>query len=155
VQILDEYEGVKKFKLDTSENAGGQNGAAGIPGEGVLAKSTTGKLLEEIESSTKKPERQRPLHQTLTVFAARQRSRAETGDEEYKLKDGVWWCRKQDGKAMVVAKLPSSKEVMKIATTDSKDLPSAQLARKLASKWPKPKWHPPWHCYRVISGHLG
>lgn len=118
-KILDEYEGVKKFKLDTSENAGGQNGAAGIPGEGVLAKSTTGKLLEEIESSTKKPE------------------------------------RKQDGKAMVVAKLPSSKEVMKIATTDSKDLPSAQLARKLASKWPKPKWHPPWHCYRVISGHLG
>jgi len=51
--------------------------------------------------------------------------------------------------------MPSSKEVMKIATTDSKDLPSAQLARKLASKWPKPKWHPPWHCYRVISGHLG
>lgn len=32
---------------------------------------------------------------------------------------------------------------------------SASASRRLASKWPKPKWHPPWRMYRVISGHLG
>lgn len=66
----------------------------------------------------------------------------------------TWDCRKEE-KALVIRPVPSNKEVMKIATTDTKDLPSAQLARRLASKWPRPKWHPPWHCYRVISGHLG
>ena len=32
---------------------------------------------------------------------------------------------------------------------------SAQLIPRLASKWPKPKWHQPWKLYRVISGHMG
>ena len=32
---------------------------------------------------------------------------------------------------------------------------SAGLIPRLASKWPKPKWHAPWKLYRVISGHLG
>lgn len=31
---------------------------------------------------------------------------------------------------------------------------SALIARK-APTMPKPKWHPPWKLYRVISGHLG
>lgn len=30
-----------------------------------------------------------------------------------------------------------------------------QLARRLPAKWPRPKWHPHWRCYRVVSGHLG
>jgi len=34
-------------------------------------------------------------------------------------------------------------------------MPSAQLARRMASKWPRPDWHAPWKMYRVISGHLG
>lgn len=33
--------------------------------------------------------------------------------------------------------------------------PSATLARRLPSKWPRPAWHPPWKIYRVIAGHLG
>eukprot|EP01026_Neomeris_dumetosa_P072863 TRINITY_DN7438_c0_g1_i4.p1 TRINITY_DN7438_c0_g1~~TRINITY_DN7438_c0_g1_i4.p1 ORF type:complete len:472 (+),score=40.74 TRINITY_DN7438_c0_g1_i4:76-1491(+) len=33
--------------------------------------------------------------------------------------------------------------------------PSSMIQRRLASKWPKPEWHAPWVCYRVISGHLG
>lgn len=33
--------------------------------------------------------------------------------------------------------------------------PSAALARRLPSKWPRPAWHPPWKTYRVIAGHLG
>ncbi|PSC67497.1 pleiotropic regulatory locus 1 [Micractinium conductrix] len=33
--------------------------------------------------------------------------------------------------------------------------PSATLARRLPSKWPRPAWHAPWRMYRVISGHLG
>ena len=30
-----------------------------------------------------------------------------------------------------------------------------QLARRMPAKWPRPKWHPHWRCYRVVSGHLG
>jgi pleiotropic regulator 1 len=33
--------------------------------------------------------------------------------------------------------------------------PSAAIARRLPSKWPRPAWHAPWRMYRVISGHLG
>ena len=34
-------------------------------------------------------------------------------------------------------------------------LPSAAIAKRLPSKWPRPVWHPPWRNYRVLSGHLG
>jgi len=33
--------------------------------------------------------------------------------------------------------------------------PSASVARRLPSRWPRPAWHAPWKMYRVISGHLG
>jgi pleiotropic regulator 1 len=33
--------------------------------------------------------------------------------------------------------------------------PSVAVVKRLASRWPKPKWHAPWKTYRVISGHLG
>jgi pleiotropic regulator 1 len=33
--------------------------------------------------------------------------------------------------------------------------PSASLAKRIPSKWPRPTWHAPWRTYRVISGHLG
>ena len=33
--------------------------------------------------------------------------------------------------------------------------PSAIVARRQASKWPRPEWHPPWKLYRVVSGHMG
>lgn len=33
--------------------------------------------------------------------------------------------------------------------------PSAAVAKRLPSKWPRPVWHPPWKLFRVISGHLG
>lgn len=157
VQILDEYEGVKKFKLDLSEKAGdGQSEVAGKQGEGVLAKSTTGKLLEEIETSANKPQRHLTLlHIHLFNCPLLNCEQASEWGLRIQRKEALGGCRKQDGRSLVIAKLPTSKEVMKIATTDSKELPSAQSARKLASKWPKPKWHPPWHCYRVISGHLG
>lgn len=33
--------------------------------------------------------------------------------------------------------------------------PSAAVARRMPSKWPRPVWHAPWKLYRVIAGHLG
>lgn len=32
---------------------------------------------------------------------------------------------------------------------------SSSLARRMPAKWPRPKWHPHWRCYRVVAGHLG
>jgi pleiotropic regulator 1 len=32
---------------------------------------------------------------------------------------------------------------------------SAAVSRRLAAHWPRPKWHAPWRCYRVMSGHTG
>jgi pleiotropic regulator 1 len=42
-----------------------------------------------------------------------------------------------------------------MAVIQDKGKGSAAMSRRLASKWPKPAWHAPWKCYRVISGHLG
>ena len=32
---------------------------------------------------------------------------------------------------------------------------SDSLARRMPAKWPRPRWHPHWRCYRVVAGHLG
>ena len=62
---------------------------------------------------------------------------------------------KGPGNALVLHKGPG-KALVPTATGNGKEyVPSVQIARRLASKWPKPKWHPPWKNYRVISGHLG
>ena len=29
-------------------------------------------------------------------------------------------------------------------------MPSAQLAKRLPSAWPRPAWHAPWRMYRVV-----
>uniref|UniRef100_A0A383VK86 Uncharacterized protein n=1 Tax=Tetradesmus obliquus TaxID=3088 RepID=A0A383VK86_TETOB len=42
-----------------------------------------------------------------------------------------------------------------MAVINEKGSSSAAVSRRLASKWPRPAWHAPWKCYRVISGHLG
>ena len=39
--------------------------------------------------------------------------------------------------------------------TKQKYVPSVAVAKRLASRWPKPKWHAPWQVYRTIAGHLG
>lgn len=49
-----------------------------------------------------------------------------------------------------------SKQMLKFAAATDKTAPtSAQVIRRMPSKWPKPEWHAPWKLYRVISGHLG
>lgn len=54
MQILDEYEGVKKFKLNPNDkDEGKEEEGGGKQGEGMLAKSTTAKLLEELETTSK------------------------------------------------------------------------------------------------------
>lgn len=52
-----------------------------------------------------------------------------------------------------VAAAQQQKAIM--AVINDKGKGSAAVSRRLASKWPKPVWHAPWKCYRVISGHLG
>lgn len=32
---------------------------------------------------------------------------------------------------------------------------STSIVQRMAAKWPRPEWHAPWKCYRVLSGHLG
>ncbi len=49
-----------------------------------------------------------------------------------------------------------NKALVPTATGGKKEyMPSAQLAKRLPSAWPRPVWHAPWRNYRVISGHLG
>lgn len=50
----------------------------------------------------------------------------------------------------------ATKALVPTATGEKKEyLPSAQLAKRLPSAWPRPVWHAPWKMYRVVSGHLG
>ena len=49
-----------------------------------------------------------------------------------------------------------SKALLPTAAGGNKEYtPSAAVAKRLPSKWPRPVWHPPWKLFRVISGHLG
>ena len=49
-----------------------------------------------------------------------------------------------------------SKALLPTAAGGNKEYtPSAAVAKRLPSKWPRPAWHPPWKLFRVISGHLG
>ena len=49
-----------------------------------------------------------------------------------------------------------NKALLPTATGGRKEyMPSAQLAKRLPSAWPRPVWHAPWKMYRVVSGHLG
>lgn len=49
-----------------------------------------------------------------------------------------------------------NKALVPTATGGKKEyMPSAQLAKRLPSAWPRPMWHAPWKMYRVVSGHLG
>jgi pleiotropic regulator 1 len=52
-----------------------------------------------------------------------------------------------------VAGPQQQKAIMRVL--EDKGHSSAAVSRRLASKWPRPVWHPPWKLYRVISGHLG
>jgi hypothetical protein len=50
----------------------------------------------------------------------------------------------------------ATKALVPTASGEKKEyMPSAQLARRLPSAWPRPVWHAPWKNYRVVSGHLG
>lgn len=52
----------------------------------------------------------------------------------------------------------SLQPTLMVPTADGKETeytPSAAIAKRLPSRWPKPDWHAPWRLYRVISGHLG
>ncbi len=50
----------------------------------------------------------------------------------------------------------ATKALVPTATGEKKEyMPSAQLAKRLPSAWPRPVWHAPWKMYRVVSGHLG
>ncbi|KAJ3679275.1 hypothetical protein LUZ60_017286 [Juncus effusus] len=51
--------------------------------------------------------------------------------------------------------MPSKSTAVISLPNSSERFQSSALVERVASKWPKPIWHPPWKNYRVISGHLG
>ena len=77
----------------------------------------------------------RPSHTTIGACRAARRAQAEAG-------------------ALVVHQ--GNKALVPTATVGKKEyMPSAQLAKRIPSAWPRPVWHAPWRMYRVVSGHLG
>jgi pleiotropic regulator 1 len=53
------------------------------------------------------------------------------------------------------ASLSSTIMIPTAAGGEKEYIPSASIAKRIPSKWPRPEWHAPWKTYRVISGHLG
>ena len=68
-------------------------------------------------------------------------------------------CRAQkqaDKQAKAIVLHQAQRAILPTATGGNKEYtPSAAVAKRLPSKWPRPAWHPPWRNYRVVSGHLG
>lgn len=52
---------------------------------------------------------------------------------------------------------PSGKSTAVVSTSASseRNFSTSAIMERMPSKWPRPEWHAPWKCYRVISGHLG
>eukprot|EP00850_Spirogloea_muscicola_P002860 SM000011S19038 [mRNA] locus=s11:580984:585037:+ [translate_table: standard] len=71
------------------------------------------------------------------------------------------WSAASSSSAKLLSQIGAAPETKALAqakpstTVAERYMPSAQVMKRLPSKWPKPVWHPPWKNYRVISGHLG
>ena len=66
--------------------------------------------------------------------------------------------REQELQLVVARKVAEGANAHMITTatgTKQEYVSSAMVSARMPSKWPKPRWHAPWKCYRVISGHLG
>ena len=59
------------------------------------------------------------------------------------------------GKQLALAGAPGGFRPPVLGSDGKEYTPSAIVARRQASKWPRPEWHPPWKLYRVVSGHMG
>eukprot|EP00873_Tetraselmis_striata_P035426 jgi/Tetstr1/455690/TSEL_042498.t1 len=136
-KIADEFSAVKDFQLGRDKPGGGEPEQVGeTPGEAAAEKgdkgaptshSATAKLINSV-SETKRPVELKPDGKALVLHKAK----------------------------AAAASSDSSKAMVPLAGGRSKPyMPSAEVAKRLPSKWPRPEWHAPWKCYRVISGHLG
>ena len=64
--------------------------------------------------------------------------------------------RKAQAEAGALVVHQGNRALVPTATGEKKEyMPSAQLAKRLSSAWPRPVWHAPWRMYRVVAGHLG
>ncbi|KAL6989986.1 hypothetical protein U1Q18_015738, partial [Sarracenia purpurea var. burkii] len=48
-----------------------------------------------------------------------------------------------------------STTIVSASGSSERNLSTSAIMERIPSRWPRPVWHPPWKCYRVISGHLG
>uniref|UniRef100_A0A061R0C8 Pleiotropic regulator 1 n=2 Tax=Tetraselmis sp. GSL018 TaxID=582737 RepID=A0A061R0C8_9CHLO len=138
-KIRDEFEAVKQMpppdavrgkgdKSGEAEQSGESNGNAKAEARAATSHSATAKLIDSVSEGSAQP--------------------AAPG-----VRSGALVLHKGGHKA---AAAEGSKAVVPLAGGRSKPyMPSAEVAKRLPSKWPKPEWHAPWKLYRVISGHLG
>lgn len=139
-KIRDEYEAVKDLKAPeqpAAKRAAVTNGAAPSLGgateviaateDAASGRSTTARMLDSI--------------------AAEKPSASGAGQQQQLVVHGAMKGAAHDiSKALL---LPTA------AGGNKEYTPSAAVAKRLPSKWPRPVWHPPWKLFRVISGHLG
>lgn len=65
-------------------------------------------------------------------------------------------ARRAQAEAGALVVHQGNKALVPTATGGKKEyMPSAQLAKRIPSAWPRPVWHAPWRMYRVVAGHLG
>ncbi|KAL3154918.1 Prolactin-2C3 [Trebouxia sp. C0009 RCD-2024] len=139
-KIRDEYESVKDMpppEQAAAKRAAVANGAAPSLG-GATEVTTAAEDTAAGRSSTAR---------MLDNIAA-ERASVSGGDQQQLVVHG--------GAMNGVANGGSKALLLPTAAGGNKEYtPSAAVARRLPSKWPRPVWHPPWKLFRVISGHLG
>ncbi|KAI3434463.1 hypothetical protein D9Q98_002540 [Chlorella vulgaris] len=133
-KMRDEFSALQGFKPRETAAAGSRAAAAAAANKPAAdSKSATSKLMDSIPA-------QPPAASTLK------------GRELVVHGGGVG-----PGKITAAAKAALGGTIMipTAAGGQKEYTPSAAIARRLPSKWPRPVWHAPWRMYRVISGHLG
>lgn len=134
-KMRDEYGALKRFKpRDTA-----------VAGRGAAAKPTAAPLAADSKSHTAK---------LIDSIPAQKAAAAAAGRSKELVLHGAGVGPGQISKEAKAA-LGGTVMVPTAAGGQKEYTPSATLARRLPSKWPRPAWHAPWRMYRVISGHLG
>lgn len=173
VQIRDEYEAVKDIAAPdppskraavsgaAAPSLGGAQEITAATEDAAASRSTTARLLDNITA-----ESQKYVSTALYLHAQwhAQKSSCKLETHNMKLRStlsSVHCYRANAGsqQQQLVLHGQSSgvnKALLPVASGGHKEyVPSAAVAKRLPSKWPRPAWHPPWRLFRVISGHLG
>lgn len=175
VQIRDEYEAVKDIKAPdppskraavsgaAAPSLGGAQEITAATEDAAASRSTTARLLDNITAESQKYVSTACTCMPMACQWQQPSCKPETHNMKLTSTLSSVHCYRANAGSQQQQQLVLhgqsngvNNALLPVASGGHKEyIPSAAVAKRLPSKWPRPAWHPPWRLFRVISGHLG